>query len=111
MTTSTTYGTKIEDRSLGHILYGLMSGFPLLLLPMLLSLFINLSQRPAAHHRLLQSHLRWQRHSNLIFIGLLLLGYVVPLIWLASSIYLLGSLWFCHRVIKGWLSLLDGVEM
>ncbi|MGL5393569.1 MAG: hypothetical protein ACRDA8_19695 [Shewanella sp.] len=111
MTTTTTYGAKVEDRSLGHILYGLMSGFPLLLLPMLLSLFINLSQRPSANNPLLQSHLRWQRHSNIIFIGLLVLGYCVPLIWLGLSIYLFGILWFCHRIIKGWLSLVDGVAI
>ena len=99
MTTTTTYAAKIEDRSLGHLLYALMSGFPLLLLPVLLSLFINLSQRHSQGNAVLASHLRWQRHSNMIFLGLLILGYCLPITW------------FCHRIIKGWLSLLDGLEV
>lgn len=111
MTTTTTYAAKIEDRSLGHLLYALMSGFPLLLLPVLLSLFINLSQRQTLNNGLLASHLRWQRHSNIIFIGLLALGYWVPVTWLSLSIYLFGIIWFCHRILKGWLSLLDGLEV
>ncbi|SUI63405.1 Predicted membrane protein [Shewanella putrefaciens] len=111
MTTTTTYAAKIEDRSLGHLLYALMSGFPLLLLPVLLSLFINLSQRQSHGNALLVSHLRWQRHSNLIFIGLLVLGYWLPITWLSLSIYLFGIIWFCHRIIKGWLGLIDGIEV
>lgn len=111
MTTTTTYAAKIEDRNLGHLLYALMSGFPLLLLPVLLSLFINLSQRQSHGNALLVSHLRWQRHSNLIFIGLLVLGYWVPITWLSLSIYLFGIIWFCHRIIKGWLGLIDGIEV
>lgn len=111
MTTTTTYAAKIEDRSLGHLLYALMSGFPLLLLPVLLSLFINLSQRHTQGNVLLASHLRWQRQSNMIFLGLLILGYCLPIIWLSLSIYLFGIIWFCHRIIKGWLSLLDGLEV
>ncbi|MDR6963245.1 hypothetical protein [Shewanella putrefaciens] len=111
MTTTTTYAAKIEDRSLGHLLYALMSGFPLLLLPVLLSLFINLSQRQSHGNALLVSHLRWQRHSNLIFIGLLVLGYWVPITWLSLSIYLFGIIWFCNRIIKGWLGLIDGIEV
>lgn len=111
MTTTTTYAAKIEDRSLGHLLYALMSGFPLLLLPVLLSLFINVSQRHTLNNELLASHLRWQRHSNIIFIGLLVLGYWVPVTWLSLSIYLFGIIWFCHRILKGWLTLLDGLEI
>ncbi|BDA61549.1 hypothetical protein [Shewanella xiamenensis] len=111
MTTTTTYAAKIEDRSLGHLLYALMSGFPLLLLPVLLSLFINLSQRHFQGNAVLASHLRWQRHSNMIFLGLLILGYCLPITWLSLSIYLFGIIWFCHRIIKGWLSLLDGLEV
>ncbi len=111
MTTTTTYAAKIEDRSLGHLLYALMSCFPLLLLPVLLSLFINLSQRHSQGNAVLASHLRWQRHSNMIFLGLLILGYCLPITWLSLSIYLFGIIWFCHRIIKGWLSLLDGLEV
>ena len=111
MTTTTTYAAKIEDRSLGHLLYALMSGFPLLLLPVLLSLFINLSQRHSQGNAVLASHLRWQRHSNMIFLGLLILGYCLPITWLSLSIYLFGIILFCHRIIKGWLSLLDGLEV
>ncbi|AAN54430.1 hypothetical protein HRJ35_08930 [Shewanella oneidensis MR-1] len=111
MTTTTTYAAKIEDRSLGHLLYALMSGFPLLLLPVLLSLFINLSQRHTQGNALLASHLRWQRYSTIMFLTLLVLGYCLPITWLSLSIYLFGIIWFCHRIIKGWLSLLDGLEV
>ncbi|MCH1928723.1 hypothetical protein [Shewanella acanthi] len=111
MTTTTTYAAKVEDRSLGHLLYALMSGFPLLLVPLLLSLFINLSQRQTSANTLLNSHLRWQRYSNIIFLSLLVLGYLVPTLWLSLSIYLFGIIWFCHRIIKGWLSLIDGLEV
>lgn len=109
--TTTTCAETIEDRSLAHLLYALMSGFPLLLLPLLVGLFINLSQRQLRENRLLASHLRWQRQSNIIFLALLAIGYSLPLSWLSVSLFLLGILWFCHRIIKGWLSLLDGVEV
>ncbi|MGL5047050.1 MAG: hypothetical protein ACRC6S_05695 [Shewanella sp.] len=111
MTMTTTYAAKVEDRTLGHLLYALMSGFPLLLFPVLLSLFINVSQRQFHGSPLLASHLRWQRHSNFAFLGLLVLGYCVSLTWLSLSIYLFGIIWFCHRIIKGWLSLVDGLEI
>jgi uncharacterized membrane protein len=111
MTTTTTYAAKIEDRSLGHLLYALMLGFPLLLLPVLLSLFINLFQRQSHGNPLLTAHLRWQRHSNVIFIGILILGYSVPVTGFSLSIYLFGIIWFCHRIIKGWLSLVDGLAI
>lgn len=111
MTTTTSYAAKIEDRSLGHLLYALMSGFPLLLLPSLFGLFINLSQRPTQANPLLESHLRWQRQSTLIFLGLLLLGYCLPTAWLSLSIYLFGIIWFCSRIIKGWINLCDGLAL
>lgn len=111
MTTTTTYAAKIEDRSLGHLLYALMLGFPLLLLPVLLSLFINLSQRQMLSNGLLASHLRWQRRSNLTFLGLLVIGYWVSITWISLSIYFLAIIWFCYRILKGWLSLLDGLEI
>lgn len=108
---TTTCAAKIEDRSLGHLLYALMSAFPLLLLPTLLSLFINLAQKPASTPSLLASHLRWQRHSNVAFLGLLILGYSVPITGLSLAIYVFALLWFCHRIIKGWLNLLDGLAI
>lgn len=108
---TTTCAAKIEDRSLGHLLYALMLAFPLLLLPTLLSLFINLAQKHESTPPLLASHLRWQRHSNVAFLSLLILGYVVPIVGLSLSIYLFALIWFCHRIIKGWLNLLDGLTI
>lgn len=97
-----------EDTSLGHFLYGLLAGFPLLLLPSLFSLLINMTQREASMGEVLKSHLAWQRHSMFGLLAVLLLGYSLNATWASMALYLLGALWFSTRVIKGWLSLLEG---
>ena len=108
MTQTSTQTLAIEDRSLGHLLYGVMSGFPLLLMPVLLGLIINLSQRQAAFSPLMASHLKWQRHAMYGFLTLLLVGYLLPHLWLSTGTMIVAILWFCHRIVKGWLSLIDG---
>ena len=100
-----------EDRSLGHLLYGLMCAFPLFLLPVVLSLLINFSQRHIASTSLLGSHLRWQRHSIFGLLSLMALGYWSNALWLSLSFFALGVIWFSYRIFKGWLNLTDGVSM
>ncbi|MDF0533719.1 hypothetical protein KDN34_11840 [Shewanella yunxiaonensis] len=100
-----------EDRSLGHFLYGLMCAFPLFLVPVVLSLLINFSQRQVAPASLMGSHLRWQRHSIFGLLMLMLLGYWVSALWLSLSFFALGMIWFSYRIFKGWLNLTDGVAM
>ncbi|NMH64769.1 hypothetical protein [Shewanella salipaludis] len=111
MTSTTGYDAQLEDRSLGYLLYGLMSGFPLLLIPVLLSLLINLTQKQEELSPLLASHLRWQRQANMGLFLLLALGYWLPQLWLSLLVYLMALGWFCYRLLKGWLSLLDGLEI
>lgn len=108
MTQTSTQSLALEDRTLGHLMYGLMASFPLLLMPVMLGLLINLSQKQTATSLLIASHLRWQRHAILGFLGCLCIGYMLPQVWLSVTLYLLACGWFCHRIIKGWLSLLDG---
>lgn len=97
-----------EDTSLGHFLYGLLAAFPLLLLPSLLSLLINMLQREANLGEVLKSHLGWQRRSMFGLLAVLLLGYSLEAVWASMTLYLLGTLWFTARLFKGWLSLLEG---
>jgi uncharacterized membrane protein len=108
MTQTSTQPLAIEDRTLGHLLYGLMTGFPLFLMPLVLGLLINLSQKQTATSQLMASHLRWQRHAMLVFLGLIAVGFSLPHFWLGMTLYLLTGIWFCHRILKGWLSLIDG---
>ena len=97
-----------EDTSLGHLLYGLLAAFPLLLLPSLLSLLINMLQRETGMGTVLKSHLAWQRHSMFGLLAILLLGYSLTSTWAGLTLYLLSALWFSGRIFKGWLSLLEG---
>jgi uncharacterized membrane protein len=98
-----------EDVTLAHLLYGLMSAFPLFFMPVLISLWLNLSQKHVIADTLLASHLRWQKQSIFGVIPIMLLGYLAGTLWLSLSIYTLGVSWFCYRIFKGWLSLHDGV--
>ncbi|MFQ6371309.1 hypothetical protein [Shewanella sp. YIC-542] len=100
-----------EDRSLGHLLYGLMCAFPLFLLPVVLGLLINFSQRHIAPLSLMGSHLRWQRHSSFGLLLLIALGYWTGPLWLSLSFFAFGVIWFSYRIFKGWLNLTDGVPM
>ncbi|MCL1123076.1 hypothetical protein [Shewanella surugensis] len=97
-----------EDTSLGHFLYGLLAAFPLLLLPSLFSLLINMLQREAGMGDVLKSHLGWQRRSMFGLLAVLLLGYSLTVTWASMTLYLLGTVWFTARLFKGWLSLLEG---
>lgn len=96
-----------EDLSTGHVLYGLMSGFALFFLPLFLALLINFMQ-PRANGTLLDSHLKWQRDSIMYFLVGCFVAYMVTGVWLALSILVLSILWFVYRIIKGWISLVDG---
>lgn len=98
----------IDDHSLGHLLYGLMLAFPLFLLPPLLGLAINCAQKSSKMSLLLYSHIRWQRWSMLTLLSMLILAYIVPQTWLAVVLSMLSLCWFCHRIIKGWMALVDG---
>ncbi|MDR8524757.1 hypothetical protein [Shewanella fidelis] len=98
----------LEDKSLAHLLYGLMACFPLFLIPVALSLFINLYQPPNHSSRFIVQHLRWQRWSIIGFFLVLSAGYLVNIPWLSTTLYLAASLWFIGRIFKGWLSLIEG---
>ncbi|MBW8183673.1 hypothetical protein [Shewanella nanhaiensis] len=111
MISTATEGAAIDDPSLAHLLYGLMTAFPLFFLPTLLGLAINLAHKPQGVSAMVQSHLRWQRHSMIGFAILAGVGFFLSPLWLSVSIYLVATLWFCHRIIKGWLSLTEGVEV
>ncbi|MEI6859366.1 MAG: hypothetical protein V5788_06225 [Shewanella sp.] len=111
MISTTSARVSADDPSLTHFLYALMSAFPIFLLPTLVGLFINLGQRTSCSGPMISSHLRWQRHS---IIGFMLMGGVglsLTHIWLSSFIYLVAIVWFCHRIIKGWLNLTDGTAV
>lgn len=99
-----------EDVTLAHLLYGLMSAFPLFFMPVIVSFWLNMSQKYVVADTLLASHLRWQKQSILGVIPVLALGYFVGPLWLSMAVYSLGISWFCYRIFKGWLSLHDGVN-
>ncbi|ABO22942.1 hypothetical protein SHLO109777_14265 [Shewanella loihica] len=111
MVSTTSQPVVLDDHSLGHLLYALMSAFPLLLLPPLFALMISLGQKGDKMSSLLYSHIRWQRWSIISLFSLLLLAYLVPQGWMAVSLSLLALLWFCHRTIKGWMNLVDGLAI
>ncbi|MCL1096647.1 hypothetical protein [Shewanella gelidii] len=108
MNSSTSQAIPMEDPSLGHLLYGLMTGFPLLLLPVFLSLTINLSQRQNDVGELIATHLKWQKHSIAGLMVMLVLAYVLPQFWLSIVLATTAFTWFTLRIVKGWLSLADG---
>ena len=90
---------QVEDNSLGHFLYGLMSAFPLFFVPVLLSLWFNLIQKNINPDSVLGSHLRWQRMSIIGLCPFFIAGY-----WLSP-------LWLSYRIFKGWISLNDGLAV
>ncbi|NKF50969.1 hypothetical protein G3R49_10385 [Shewanella sp. WXL01] len=101
----------VEDKSLGYMLYGLMSAFPLFFIPVLVSLWLNLIQKNVQPNSLLGSHLRWQKFSIIGLALAVLMGYLSAGMWFSLPILLTGIVWFCYRVFKGWLSLNDGIRL
>lgn len=111
MTGTTSHAIHAEDRSIGHFLYALMCAFPLFLLPVLLSLAINLNQKQFEADSVMGRHLRWQRHSILGLLTLFAIGYGTSIVWLSMALFALGVIWFSYRVFKGWISLADGIAV
>lgn len=111
MISMTSEEVSTDDPSLVHLLYGLMTAFPLFFLPTLLGLVINLVHKPLCVSSMIKSHLRWQRHSIIGFAILSGVGFLLTPLWLSVSVYLLAILWFCHRILKGWLSLTEGIAV
>ncbi|GIU42046.1 hypothetical protein TUM4438_07740 [Shewanella sairae] len=98
----------LEDKSLAHLLYGLMACFPLFLVPAALSLLINFYQPQHHPDSALAVHLRWQRWSLVGMFTIMLIGYLVSSQWLSTTLYVAAAVWFIGRVFKGWLSLIEG---
>jgi len=111
MISTTLNRTGIDDPCLAHFLYALMSAFPILLLPTLLGLVINLGQKSEDGQSIIGSHLRWQRHSMIGFIVMGGIGFSLTPTWLSFVTCLLATLWFCNRIVKGWLNLTDGAAI
>ncbi|WP_394200119.1 hypothetical protein [Shewanella waksmanii] len=108
MLTTSSGNAVINDLSLGHLLYGLMAAFPVLFLPPLVSLMINYCQKPSLVGEILYSHIRWQRWSIVATLAMLAVSYILPLVWLSYGLASLALLWYCHRLVKGWLVLIEG---
>lgn len=98
----------LEDTSLAHLLYALMACFPIMLLPAALSLLINLYQPQQNPNSVLAIHLRWQRWSIIGMFLLMTTGYLATQVWLSAALYVIAAVWFSGRIIKGWLSLIEG---
>lgn len=97
-----------QDTSLIHLQYGLMSAFPLLL-PVLIALALNLSLRKSDCCNICITHLKWQRNSMLGLVAGGALWYWLPAGWMAATALIAVLAWFVLRIVKGWVSLIDGV--
>ncbi|MDB2385779.1 hypothetical protein N9W21_00350 [Shewanella sp.] len=97
----------LADKSLAHMLYGLMACFPILLLPALLSLFINLNQPLHSLNAVLASHLKWQRWSTLGMLLIVTAAYLNSHVWVSTGLYIVGIIWFSSRIVKGWVNLIE----
>ena len=110
MATVHSLSIRIEDKTLLHILYGLFLSYPLLGLPALLALFLNcilsLTQKTLLSE-LMQSHLKWQRHSAYIALFITIAAFNIHKTWIAVLFLLSSALWFTYRMIRGWLDLSD----
>lgn len=104
---TTTKNLVNEDLSPAHLLYGLMSAFALFLLPLFFAFLINITQ-PKSFGTLLDNHLRWQRYSILLFLMGCTIAYLIPTYWVSLWVFALSIIWFVHRIVKGWISLVDG---
>ncbi|MBT1444522.1 hypothetical protein KJI95_08265 [Shewanella sp. JM162201] len=102
--------TTAQDTSLIHIQYGLMSAF-VLLLPVMIALLLNLSLRKSDCCAICVTHLKWQRNSMLGLVFGAALWYWLPSGWLAASVLVGVLAWFVLRIVKGWVSLIDGVAI
>ncbi|MCK8043648.1 hypothetical protein MSG37_02020 [Shewanella sp. 1CM18E] len=114
----------LEDKSLAHLLYGMMACFPLFLVPAALSLLINIyqpqsqwlslsstqskSESAPQPNSLIASHLRWQRWSLIGMFAVMFVAYLINTQWLSTTLYVAAAVWFSGRVFKGWLSLIEG---
>ncbi|GEM_PF-849311 len=110
MATVHSLSTRIEDKTLLHILYGLFLAYPLFGIPALLALFLNcvlsLTQKTSMSE-FMQSHLKWQRHSAYIALFITIAALNIHKTWIATLFLLSSALWFSYRMIRGWLDLND----
>ena len=115
----------IEPRDLGslvqltHVVYGLLAlGFALAGITGLLAIIavvINYVKLDAVKGTWLESHFRWQIRTFWFSLLWLLVGWIfiftVILFFLAFVVWGVAAIWFVYRIVKGWLSLADGIPM
>lgn len=99
-----------QDTSLIHLQYGMMSAFPLVL-PVLFALALNLSLRKSDSCSICDTHLKWQRNSMFGLVFASLAWYWIPTGWMTSAALVVVLAWFVLRIVKGWVSLIDGVAI
>jgi len=109
-------------RTIGHISYALhaivavgavVPGFQPGVLLLVAAFILDLVKRGDAAGTWQESHFRWRIHSVLWAAGLYLLtSPLFLLLFLPGLIaWILISIWFLYRVVRGWLALNDGRAM
>ncbi len=109
-------------RTVGHISYALhaivavgavVPGFQPGVLLLIAAFILDLVKRGDAAGTWQESHFRWRIHSVLWAAGLYLLtSPLFLLLFLPGLIaWVIISIWFLYRVVRGWLALNDGRPM
>ncbi len=109
-------------RTIGHISYALhaivavgavVPGFQPGVLLLIAAFILDLVKRGDAAGTWQESHFRWRIHSVLWAAGLYLLtSPLFLLLFLPGLIaWVIISIWFLYRVVRGWLALNDGRAM
>jgi uncharacterized membrane protein len=109
-------------RTIGHISYALhaivavgavVPGFQPGVLLLIAAFILDLVKRGDAVGTWQESHFRWRIHSVLWAAGLYLLtSPLFLLLFLPGLIaWVIISIWFLYRVVRGWLALNDGRAM
>lgn len=109
-------------RTVGHISYALhaivavgavVPGFQPGVLLLIAAFILDLVKRGDAAGTWQESHFRWRIHSVLWAAGLYLLTSPLFLLLFLPGLlaWLVVSIWFLYRVVRGWLALNDGRAM
>lgn len=99
---------KLESlKTLTAVIYGLHAASFFVGITMLIAIILNYVKRDEVQGTWLESHFRWQIRT----FWFSLLWFTLSMLALFAYVGILGfaatAIWFCYRIVKGWLALMD----
>ena len=83
--------------------------------PSIIAVILNYAKRDEAHGTYLESHFRWQIRTFWFALLWVIVAwlFIITLIGIpiAMVVFMMTGLWVLYRIARGWLRLLDKLEM